>query len=137
VLVTISLEGTPSSDEVRHLAAELGLDDALRGRVSLDERAPEPDALGTVLEGLRIIAEPGLAGAIVGAVVTWLRYRTTDLTANVTRSGEEVTVKLSAKRLRRMSSAELNAFVDAVSSQLRGTAPASPGEPPDTLRDES
>lgn|GEM_PF-2229973 len=116
--VVVVVEGSGAGDEVRSLYGWLVGEDELRGRVHLREPAPESGRLGTLPLGLEIALAPG-----GGAVLAWLRYRTSDLTCRVTRP-DGGAVEVSAKRVR--DPASVQAWVAELSDSLREDAAGGP-----------
>ncbi|WP_228833405.1 effector-associated constant component EACC1 [Nocardia brasiliensis] len=88
------------ADALYALHEELLGDDQWRGRVTLAER-PAPDGtLGPVLEAVQIALAAQNVGALLTAVIAFLRYRTTDIELKVRRTAATTEVTLSAKRLK-------------------------------------
>jgi hypothetical protein len=104
VSVTIAIAGDEAGDESRNLAAEFGQYDSWRGQVEVIER---PGTGGALTEGLWVAVAPGAVTALLTVLVTWLRYRTSDLDVTVKRTGEEVTLTISGRRIRDLPGTEL------------------------------
>ncbi len=74
----------------------LAAEEALRGRVELLARPPQPGQMGAALDVLAVALGSGGAGAVLArSLSTWLVQRRADVTVRVSRSdGREVTVEV-------------------------------------------
>jgi Effector Associated Constant Component 1 len=125
VAIIVTLEGV-ETDEMRQLRTWLLAEAEMRGRVELIERPPDSDRLGSVLEALRIIVEPGSA-VLASALVTWLKQRRSSIRATV--AGEDGTkLSIEADKIRLMDAHALGEFTDQM---VRLTTPARPLPPSD------
>lgn len=107
-----------TADELRSLYQWLTGEDDLRGRVRLTQAAPQSGTLGTLPELLQVVLADGGAGAVLaGAVVAWVRNRTTDITVKFSRP-DGTTTEVSAKRLRGKDAATVHAVVTDLSQLL-------------------
>jgi hypothetical protein len=59
----------------------------------------------------------GAVSSLVGAVVAWLRRRTSDVTVTVTRPDGAV-VEITAQRVRNMNQDELDALIRALAEDI-------------------
>jgi hypothetical protein len=107
-------------EELRSLWEWLGDVDVLRGRVRPLESPPVPGTLGPVLDALSVALGP--AGAVTGlttALLSWIRYRTTDVSLRLNRPGGG-SIEISAKRVRALDASALHAEVEQLSRALDG-----------------
>lgn len=119
VELAITVVGGAGADELRSLHAWLVREDELRGRVALVEPPPERGALGSIPEALAVALGPGgVATALAGVLVTWLRHRTTDLTLRAGRKDGATVVELSVRRMRDMDPAAVQQQVRTLSRLL-------------------
>lgn len=118
VEMVVSLAGVGTSDDLRALRTELVSDDLWRGRVALVERSPKPGTLGPILEGLRVLAEPGAVVAFFAAIATFIRYRGSDVDLQVTRTEKTTTVTMSARRVRGLDASALKQEIEHLARQL-------------------
>lgn len=74
----------------------LAEEEALRGRVELLARTPQPGQMGAALDVLAVALSSGGAGAVLArSLSTWLVQRRADVTVHVSRGdGQEVTVEV-------------------------------------------
>jgi hypothetical protein len=116
----IEADEPDAAEALRALTVWLKDEEGLRGQVRTVPRPAPPGTLsGSVLDAIVVTVGQGGAGALaVGAVVTWLRQRTTDVTIRITRANGESAVELSAKRVRSMDAAELRGVVAELSATL-------------------
>jgi len=120
--------GQPSGDALRSLREWLSDADELRGRVRLRPGDPPTGTLGSLSDAL-VIAAP-VAGALVPALVSWIRSRHTDVNVKIDRR-DGVSIEVSAHRLRRLGAdalaAEIERLVRAVEpSTSTGSQPGGP-----------
>ena len=107
-----------TGDDVRSLYRWLAAEDDLRGRVHLIQSPPQSGTLGTLPDLLQVVLANGGAGAVLaGAVVAWVRNRTTNVTVKLTRR-DGTTAEVSAERLRRKDAAMVQAMVADLSEAL-------------------
>lgn len=93
----------------------LAAEEALRGRVELLTRTPQPGQMGAALDVLAVALGSGGAGAVLArSLSTWLVQRRADVTVHVSRGdGRKVTVEV-----RRTSDPQ--AVIGAVGELLEG-----------------
>jgi len=109
---------------------------SLGGPVDLQQADPKPGELGSLTDALVVAAGSGGAiTAIAGALVSWLRHRTTDLTIKITRPDGSA-LEVDGKRVRGVDSEQLNVMIEdlaaglgahAVSTTQDGRGPAEIG----------
>jgi Effector Associated Constant Component 1 len=110
--VTITPGSETAADELYSLRAWLLEEDELRGRVRVVEHPPAPGKLGTLPEALTIVLGPGGVSTVVaGALIAWMRYRTSDVRLKVTGS-DGSTVEVDGRRLRSLSATDVAAQLD-------------------------
>jgi hypothetical protein len=117
--VTVSVVG-PHADveELRCLFRWLAGDEALRGRVRLVEAAPEPGTLGWWPQAVVVgLSQSGAVAVLASAVITWIRYRTSEVTCTITRP-DGTSAELTAKRVRGADLAEMGELVERVAAAL-------------------
>lgn len=96
----------------------------LAGPVDLQLADPKPGEMGSLTDALVVAAGSGGAiTAIAGALVSWLRHRTTDLTIKITRPDGSA-LEVDGKRVRGVDSEQLNVMIEDLAARLgaRGTA---------------
>jgi hypothetical protein len=113
----LTLTGGSEVDDVRALHQWLVGEEELRGRVCLVAERPPAGRLGSAAGVLTVALTPGVTGALAGAVVAWLRQRTTDVNVKVERS-DGTSVKVSARRLRHVGATELRSMVAELMATL-------------------
>ncbi|MEU0572446.1 hypothetical protein ABZ297_44560 [Nonomuraea sp. NPDC005983] len=107
--------------EVRELHAWLRREPELRGGVRLLESPPPTGALGPVAEAVQVLAGAPVA-AVAGAVIAWLRYRTSDVKITVKRpDGTEVQV--SAARIKTLNAEQTLAVTAQIETALNNERP--------------
>jgi hypothetical protein len=117
--VTVSVVGLDDAvEELRSLFTWLAKEEELRGRVRLVEAAPEPGTLGGWPEAVVVALMQGSAvTALVSAVVTWICYRTSEVTCTVTRP-DGTPETLNANRVRRADLAGVGELVEQAAAAL-------------------
>ena len=125
--ITIAIEGTDPAEELRSIYTWLSREEDLRGRLRPVQRPPEPGTLGSITQILIMTVGPGSAAATASAIVTWLRYRTSDIVCHITRE-DGTPVELTAKRVRGIDSATMADLV----ANLSRTIGAEENGPPST-----
>ncbi|WP_107657320.1 effector-associated constant component EACC1 [Nocardia suismassiliense] len=114
--VLVESVGPDGADALQEFDKELLNDARWRGRVALVERPAPPGTLGPVLEAVRIALEPQTLALLVTAVISYLRYRTTDLDLKIVRTDSKTEVVLSGRRIKGHDHAALaRELADAVS----------------------
>lgn len=109
-------QGSP--DELRSLRQWMVEEEALRGRVRLVSAAPEPGALGGVVETLAIALAPGgVATALASVVITWIRRRTGNVVVKISEPGGK-TYELSADNVRILSAEDLQEIAGKLARDL-------------------
>lgn len=116
--LTLRVSAGPGVETDAHLVSLrdwLAAEDALRGRVELPARPPQPGQMGAALDVLAVALGSGGAGAVLArSLSTWLVQRRTDITVHVSRGdGQDVTVEV-----RRASDPQ--AVIGAVGQLLEG-----------------
>jgi hypothetical protein len=116
---TYAISGTGlSADELRSLRRWMLDVRSLSGPVDLQHADPKPGEMGSLTDALVVAAGSGGAiTAIAGALVSWLRHRTTDLTIKNTRPDGSA-LEIDGKRVRGVDSDQLNALIDDLVAQL-------------------
>ncbi len=117
--VTISVAGPDAAiEELRSLFSCLAGEAELRGRVELVEAAPEPGTLGSWPESVVVaLSQSGAVTVLASAVITWIRYRTGEVTCTMTRP-DGTSVQLITKRIRDMDPAEVGKLVERTAAAL-------------------
>ncbi|HEY6422701.1 MAG TPA: hypothetical protein VIY28_05500 [Pseudonocardiaceae bacterium] len=96
-LIVTLLDDAASPDELRALRTWLLEEDELRGCIQTREQPPGPENLGTVLDALRVVADPA-AAVLTASMVAWLKTRVSDVRLVLTlRHGG--TMELEAKKV--------------------------------------
>ena len=117
VEVSLRVEDAPA-DDLRSLYGWLAGEDDLRGQVHLAQAPPQSGMLGTLPDVLQVVLANGGAGAVLaGAVVAWVRNRTTNITVKLTRK-DGTTAEVNAERLQRMDAAAVHAVVNELNQVL-------------------
>jgi membrane-associated two-gene conflict system component 1 (EACC1) len=112
-----------TADELRSLHQWLAGEEDLRGRVHLVQNPPQSGTLGTLPDLLQVVLANGGAGAVLaGAVVAWVRNRTTNVTVKLTRA-DGTMAEVSAERLRNKDAAIVHAVVADLSEALNPRTP--------------
>ncbi|WP_326558517.1 effector-associated constant component EACC1 [Micromonospora sp. NBC_01796] len=124
-LVTISGIDNVSADDFRSLRLWLLDADELPGPVELRQQEPAPGELGGVTDAVVVALGSGGAGALLSAVVSWIRHRTTDLTIKIDHS-DGTSIELTADRLRGTDITQLGAEIDRLTHRLTPTDAAAP-----------
>lgn len=96
--VILRLTGETAGPDALRSLREWLLEEGLHGRVETLERAPDPGALGPVLDGLRVIAESATA-VLIPVLLAWIRSRTGKVKLVMT-FGEGRTAELDAQSVR-------------------------------------
>jgi hypothetical protein len=117
--VTLAQSAPDGGDRLRSLHTWLSREPELRGRVSLHRRDPEPGTLGAVADAV-LVAGP-VVTALVPALISWIRARTTDVSLTVRRP-DGMSAEISAQRVRRLSADQLGAEIERL-VQAVGAAP--------------
>ncbi len=107
----VTATGDHSADEMRSLREWLLAEEELRGRVRLEEGAPEPGTMGTLSDVLTLTLAPGgLAAVFTGAFIAWIRHRTGSADYRLIRRDGSV-IEVSAQRVRGLDAAALRTQV--------------------------
>jgi hypothetical protein len=111
---TLGIEAPRLPELYTWLAGE----DALRGRLKLDGAAPRPGEMGSAVDILLVSLAPGgVAAALVAGLFSWLRTRTGEVTARLTKpDGSQV--ELTASSVRALRPAELHRALRELTDQL-------------------
>ncbi|MFD3312005.1 hypothetical protein [Streptomyces sp. NPDC058694] len=118
--VSVRLDGANQSGQLRSLALWLTAERELRGRVRTVEPPPEEGTLGPVVQEVLIAVAQGGLGALVAALVGWIRQRGVDITCSLT-TASGITVEVSTSRVRAASPEELQALVADLAEGLGRT----------------
>lgn len=95
---------------------------SLSGPADLQQADPKPGEMGSLTDALVVAAGSGGAiTAIAGALVSWLRHRTTDLTIKITRPDGSA-LEVDGKRVRGVDSEQLNVMIKDLAAQLGAQA---------------
>jgi len=95
---------------------------SLSGPVDLQQADPKPGEMGSLTDAVVVAAGSGGAiTAIAGALVSWLRHRTTDLTIKITRPDGSA-LEVDGKRVRGVDSEQLNVLIEDLAAQLGAQA---------------
>lgn len=100
-------------EQESQLAAFLGSQDQLRGRVRLIAERRKPSGMSQSVA--TVVAELGPAGmvALASALITWIRQKTADTRVTMRRpDGAEF--EISAARIRGLDSTQLSALVNQI-----------------------
>lgn len=112
--VQIAVTGEAGTEDLRRW---MDGDPELAGRVSTVAGKPEPGTLGTVDVLAMAVGQGGMATALVGGLVAWLRRRVGDVEVTVRRAdGSQVT--LTARNVRRLSPDEVADLVRTLESDI-------------------
>jgi len=95
------------------------------GPVDLRQVDPKPGEMGSLSDALVVAAGSGGAiTALAGALVSWLRHRTTDVTVKITRP-DGGALEVDGKRVRGVDAQQLSAMIEELAAQLGdSSAPA-------------
>ncbi|WP_410676970.1 effector-associated constant component EACC1 [Amycolatopsis sp. cmx-4-68] len=105
-------------DDLHSLRQWMAEEDALRGRVRLVPAAPEPGALGGVVETLTIALGPGgVATALAGVLITWIRRRAGNVVVKVSEPGGKA-YEFSASNVRTLSAEDLKEITEKLARDL-------------------
>lgn len=133
---TVRISGDGSDNEIRALYGWLRQGGELVGRLTLSERPPDPEQMGTGLDALQVaLGSGGAVSALAGGVLTWLRARSHPVAIELKRA-DGASVSLSSTVVRAVTLDELSASIDDLVRFLdAGSAGASsegPSDPPGT-----
>ncbi|MGH3771960.1 MAG: effector-associated constant component EACC1 [Pseudonocardiaceae bacterium] len=117
--VTVSVVGPDTAvGELRSLFTWLNKEEQLRGRVRLVEAPPEPGTLGGWPQAVAVeLSRGGAVTILASAVITWIRYRTSEMTLTITQP-DGTSVQLKAKRIRNAGPAEVGELVERTAAAL-------------------
>lgn len=119
-----------SADDLRSLRHWMLEVRDLSGPVGLRQRAPQPGELGSMTDALVVaVGSGGALTALTGALISWLRHRTTDLTVTVIRP-DGGAVEVDGRRLRGVDPAQLSAMIERLTAQLADPPAAADTAPP-------
>ena len=130
---TVALAGTHPAADLRELQSSLLQEPELRGCVHLAVRPPERDHLGGVSDVMSVVLDSGPTAVtvLVSAVITWLRYRTSDVNCTITKP-DGSTITLSAKRVQQSGMEDQHELIRDVSARLSdGSNPEAEGDEDD------
>ncbi|MFF7633314.1 hypothetical protein ACFZB9_09205 [Kitasatospora sp. NPDC008050] len=124
--VLVRVEGGGSADELRSLRQWLVEEEALRGRVVLDEAPPPPGALGALAETLTVALGPGgVATAVASVLISWIRRQRGNVSVKVTRPDGTAT-EFSASHVSGLDAAQVRQLTAELARSLdRGGSPES------------
>ena len=127
VEVKITAAGDHSAEEMRSLREWLLQEQELRGRVTLDEAAPEPGTMGALSEVLTVTLAPGGFGTVfAGAFIAWIRHRTSNADYRLIRRDGSV-IEVSAKHVRGLDGEALQTQVAELLGALDDTGEGAGG----------
>jgi cysteine synthase len=90
----------------------------LSGPVDLRTAELRTGELGSVTDALIVAAGPGGALiALTGALVSWLRHRTADVTLTLVRPDGSA-MKIDGRRVRGLDAEQVNVMIDQLAAQL-------------------
>ncbi|GAT71384.1 hypothetical protein PS9374_07075 [Planomonospora sphaerica] len=90
---------TGSRDHLRELYAWLQEETDLRGRVVMEERPPDPGAMGPSPEALQVLLDAGgTLCSTAATVIAWLRTRTGEVSVRLADGDREIEVGASGLR---------------------------------------
>ncbi len=120
---TYAISGTDlTADELRSLRRWMLDVRGLSGPVDLQQADPQPGEMGSLTDALIVAAGSGGAiTAIAGALVSWLRHRTTDLTIKITRPDGSA-LEVDGKRVRGVDSDQLTVMIEELAARLGAQA---------------
>jgi len=122
--VAVSVVGSDAAvEELRSLFTWLVGEEEFRGRVRLVEVAPEPGTLaGGWPEAVVVtLTQGGAVTVLASAVITWIRYRTSEVTCTMTRP-DGTSVELTATRVRGADLSGVGELVEQVAAALSDDA---------------
>ena len=128
-LVTITGIDNVSTDDFHSLRRWLLEVDELRGPVEPRQQDPGPGELGGVTDAVVVALGSGGAGALLSALVSWIRHRTTDLTIKIDHSNG-TSVELTTQRLRGTDISQLGAEIARLLDRLTATDATPTGATP-------
>ncbi|GAA3166402.1 hypothetical protein GCM10010466_66480 [Planomonospora alba] len=100
-------------DQLRDLYGWLQEEADLRGRVVMEERPPEPGAMGPVPEALQVLLDSGgTLCSTAAVVVAWLRTRTGSVSVRLADGDREIEV--AADGLRDLDHAQVDEITERV-----------------------
>ncbi|MEV7601332.1 hypothetical protein AB0O91_28595 [Kitasatospora sp. NPDC089797] len=127
-LISVTVEGTDSADDLRSLRQWLVEDDRLRGRVRLAEAPPAPGTLGALLDTLTVTLGPGgVATAVASVLISWVRRQRGNVSVKVTRP-DGTTAEFSATHVSGLEAPEVRRLAAEFSRSL-DQAPGPAAEP--------
>jgi hypothetical protein len=109
----LSIRTDDDAEELRSLLAWLQQDDALRGRVRMQNTPVGPEEMGGLLDALTVVlGTSGVAAALSGSVSTWISQRRSDVKLTVTAPNGR-SVDVDAKRVNaRTLAADIERLLD-------------------------
>jgi hypothetical protein len=111
-----------SADDLRSLRHWMLDVHDLSGPIDLRRTAPRGGELGGVTDALVVAAGPGGALiALTGALVSWLRHRTADVTIKLVRA-DGSSMKIDGKRVRGVDAEQLSVMIEQLAAQLADPA---------------
>ncbi|MEO3868920.1 hypothetical protein ABGB18_08835 [Nonomuraea sp. B12E4] len=113
----IAILRAETPDQLRDLYTWLSSEPELRGRVSLVDADPPPGALGGVVDSVQVLLGAPVA-VVAGAVVTWLRYRTSDLRIKVRATRSATEMELNARRLSSLDAAGIRTLTEQLAQAM-------------------
>jgi Effector Associated Constant Component 1 len=116
---TYAIEGTGlSADDLRSLRLWMLDVCGLRGPIDLRPAAARPGEMGSVTDALVVAAGSGGAlTSLAGALVSWLRHRTSDVTIKVVRPDGSV-LEFEGRRVRGVGAEQVGAIVGGLAAQM-------------------
>jgi Effector Associated Constant Component 1 len=107
-----------SADALRSLRRWLFDVGGLSGPIDLRSAEPRPGELGAATDALIVaLGSGGAVTTLVGALVSWLRNRSTDVTIKLVRP-DGSSVKFDARRVRGLDADEVGALIKDLSAEI-------------------
>lgn len=107
-----------SADDLRSLRHWLLDVYDLRGPVDLRQADPQPGELGSVTDALVVaVGSGGAITTLTGALVSWLRHRTTDLTVRLVRPDGSA-MEIDGRRVRGVDAEQIGGLINDLAAQL-------------------
>lgn len=117
-MASLRFGGDDSVASVPEAFAWLNAEDVLRGRVRIERKPGGPEDMGSWPDVIQVALAPGGAAVtLAGAIVYWLRNRTSTIRVSMRRAdGAEVTV--AAQRVRQLDGDQLSTLTNDLAGWL-------------------
>lgn len=120
--VTFDISGGREADGPGSLREWMQAEGELGGRARVVHAPVEEGALGSLADVLAVTLGPGgVATAVAGAAVAWIRRRVGDVSLKVTRS-DGASLSLSSQNVRGMDETSVRALIAQTTAWLDGPA---------------